>query len=99
MQTSGNANADASIHSAHSIQYITTYHNNGNFEPKVHWDERRDKEKHIFGQTHGGKADPVRQPLCIIAATIATVHALERHVGGIDKAGEIDQQLGASQQR
>lgn len=82
-----------------------TYHNDGNFEPKVQGNERRDKSKDGFQQTHGGKADPIREPLGVFFGSLAgsssisriRVDAFEGHVGGIDKADEVDQEFGAAQ--
>lgn len=87
---------------------IHTHHNETNLEPKVHGNDRGYHAQHVFCQSHGGKANPVGQPLRIVATasiaaaaatSAATVHALKGHVGGVDKAHEVDQQLGAANQR
>ena len=66
-----------------------TYHNNRNFQPKVHGDECCDEGQHRFDDTQERKYDPIGQPLCIISSV--GVHTLEGHVRGVYKAHQIDQ--------
>lgn len=62
----------------------------------VKGDETDDEPSHAFQNGKGGKYDPVCQPLCVLA--VALVNGFEGHVSGIDKANQINNQLGTPQQ-
>lgn len=71
--------------------------NDSNLDPKVEWNKGHHKSKDIFANGQKRKDHPVREPLRIILRS--RVHGLEAHVGGVDKAQQVDHELGASHER
>ena len=81
--------------SSHSLRMVQPKDETGLCQV-VKGDQTSQEPSHTLDNAKGGKHDPVRQPLCIFS--IVGIHRLEGHVRGVNKANQIHNQLGASEQ-
>ena len=67
----------------------------GNLDKVVKGNEFNEEERHLFDNGKSAEYNPVGEPLCA-HVTVGRVDRLERHVGWVDKAKEVRDQLGSA---
>jgi len=69
-------------------------------DEEVHWDPVDDEAGHALYDGDAGEDDPVCEPLRgVLREVVGGFHALEGHVGGVEEADEIRDELHSSDQR